>query len=195
MTMACANDFAAVTCNQFRYAVPASCRIKGTLDDDSVCENDRQCKSGYCKGSFPCGTCKPRPAEIVGAAKGQPCTVQTCALPYQCVGGSCVDPLQENAACTEVVGSDDGCDTTKGLNCIDDKCTKEIFPGPGEACGFVDGGGRNIVCRGDATCENGKCVARAGDGADCSVDGGPECALPAECIAAKCGEPAADRCK
>jgi hypothetical protein len=139
---ACATDLKALARTGGTLIAPASCRVKGTLADDAVCENDVQCTSGSCVkdpgAASPCGKCTARAAldgscinnvkcdwDLVCAsttckapvAKDAACVKGQCTGPYRCVGGICKDPVQLDGACNDNAPDDDWCDGTKLLYC------------------------------------------------------------------------------
>lgn len=140
--VACANDLKTLACSGGTLIAPVSCRVKGTLADNAICENDAQCTSGACVkppgATSPCGTCQARAAasgscadnakcdwDLVcagevcrtPAAKDAACVKGQCLGPYRCIGGTCKDPVQLDGACSEIQADDDHCDTTKLLFC------------------------------------------------------------------------------
>jgi hypothetical protein len=200
--------------------VPAECRLKGSLPDGALCEQDYQCLSGACSGpvesyEHPCRKCKQRVAE--GAScdlapcdfglfcdflatpdtcfkpppLGAECTTIGCARPNLCVNGKCTAPLPTGAACTTDAGSSNPCG---GLN----RCTASPTGGA-STCQLIPVAGLGeycvLSCKDGLSCRDDTCVSSPSIGDACNPKDGLWCHSPAECIDGRCAWPAPDRCK
>ena len=216
----CVATYQSLDCNN-SDAVAASCDVRGTLANDTACEFDNQCASGYCTGDLSkCGVCKDRTPEhgscstagqcvltahacIGGScekprAKTEACTSSSdCARPLVCLGSTCSDALGEGAPCTVLKS---GCDQTQLLTCRGGdggantgSCVKVTFLGPNAACD-VDSGScyGSSRCLGDAGAKT--CVPKV-DGMSCDSKEILPCRYGATCLDGGCAVPAADQCK
>jgi hypothetical protein len=183
----------------------------GTLPDGAACGDNAQCQSTYCQTQssdpFFCGVCAERSplggpcTTFQNCERGMACTNQICAARVaagaecnssrqctpaflNCIGlsatsttGKCGKALELGAPCDPMY--DECLWYTAGHFCdpSTNTCTQRKLAGVGEPCAFPE------ECRGDAFCDvTQKCVARAREGASCSV----ECTFGYTCFNSVC---------
>lgn len=157
----------------------------------TFCYTDGDCSSGNVCG--PGGRC--------GALRGlgMPCDLNHPCLPLlSCVGldddrnGVCQGPLPLGAHCDPLRQTTPGCDAMHGGYCHPYKhtCEEMRWADGGAPCGADEQTGEVLLCSAGATCHKqgdlATCVPPAADGAPCDVEAGPDCLMPAQCIAGRC---------
>jgi hypothetical protein len=219
-TQSCADTASGVSCADiFAHNTPAACKSDpGKLADGTVCGQDAQCQSTYCKkpnNSDACGVCGQRSAAGGACQKAEDCTfnlacgggtctawvmaggtcdnTHPCLPPLHCSGGTCATPVQAGGNCTRTAQGDN-CDGTKGLFCngaTTGVCQMFQYGNAGQACGVTLNPVNLTVCTASSTCSaqtNGTCVAPAADGAACGT-GNVGCTPPANCVNGICTIP------
>ncbi len=218
-TNACAASLATLSCEDLiDERLPAVCRPAGTLVAGAACVSGLQCQSGFCaglgssggKGNI-CGVC------AVPTASGGACVAGTCPAGFTCSKNLCVARKKIGDACKATsecgtgqvcangttcaaagsLGSlcalDADCDVLQGLRCsfTTNKCTQLAIVDVGQSCGFTADTG--ALCRASDCAASGVCIARAKEGAACSVS--TRCESGLACVGAKCAQIDASLCK
>lgn len=204
----CANAYQATSCDDlFQGLLPDSCVLKGLRADGDSCSSGIQCQTGACEfGTGECGVCTKIAAAGEACPMGAPCergtycsqdeictkfgakgdncgSGQLCNGSLACVGGKCVDRGKEGDPCTV---EESVCSIfTDGLVCDPETlvCKAVSTANVGEDCGLVDG--EFVVCA-QATCVQGKCVARLAEGAECGGMDQADCDVNLDCVEGKC---------
>jgi hypothetical protein len=163
------------------------------------------CVSGQCPSGLSCNSsnqCAKR------ASAGQACTTASdCETDLTCTAGKCGAPAKAGEACSSDGKTVPRCDNLQTLVCNGktNKCEAAKVAAVGAACGLDLASGGIITCSASSYCQTvdaktfqGKCIARAADGAACATDGllgSTSCSAPATCISGTCKLPDPTTCK
>jgi hypothetical protein len=171
----CGHAIRQQTCTAFRTAAPPECLPQGTLASGAGCEFSSQCASGFCDAGFLwCGHCADRVGVGGACFTTFDLRLSACQVGLTCSQGTCVTPVMEGGACTDMYNQ-----CQYPLACVGKKC---VQPLPLGASGCVAN-----TCTGDDYCSrSGTCDATTyedfGAACDLSFEGEP-CVAGANCQA------------
>lgn len=213
----CGSAMGATSCDAFfNNEFPPSCMTvetgPGLLPNGNPCGLDAQCQSQYCRTTVGgCGVCSQR------TGLGGTCAASSECAAGVCVNGSCAEPGDVGAACSQSRpckralpcangycrqpkhNAGDTCDPNVYIDCdyfrllyctTAGVCTQWQQSAAGANCD-----NKTSVCGGSGFCRmsgaTGNCVAPAADGMPCNATSGPQCLYPAQCVNGSCRLPTA----
>jgi hypothetical protein len=217
----CGNAAGSTSCTDiFNHNLPAACHgDPGKLVDGTVCSQDGQCQSTYCKkanSSDACGACGERSASGGPCSRAEDCQYNLacganmqctawvgsggtcdanhpCSTPLLCRGGTCAMPAGSGQPCVRTVQGDN-CDLTQGLFCngaMTGTCQMLQYANAGQACGLSANPVNFTACTASSTCSANTNGTCVAPGADGAAcgTGNVGCTPPANCVNRVCTLP------